>query len=99
MTYNYLATLRLHDKPDGRVLTVGPMRRVVFTHGLDRHADKQAVKAALAPLSGIWSSPENGFEKLAGQNVMSYQRFRIEAKKLLVSAGLLAINRRNDYQE
>lgn len=96
MTYNYLATLRLHDNESGRALSVGPARRIVFGHGISRQCDKQAVKAALAPLAGVWSSPENGFEKLAGTNVMSYRAFRNEAKRLLVNAGILTLSRNTE---
>lgn len=98
MTYNYLATLRLHDNADGRAIVVGPMRRVLFAQGVDRSASKQDVKTALRPLEGIWLLEDKRFAVLKG-NSMTFQAFRTEAKKLLVNAKLLTLNRKEHHEE
>lgn len=89
--YNYLATLRLQQTKYGYALLVGPKRRVVFGGNifLPKGREKIATKAALRPLSGLWSKPEGSECAQTGVPVMSYREFRNQAKRLLREAGYL----------
>lgn len=88
--YSYLKTLRI--QPRG-CITVGPRRRVLFSSGIHPQASKRAIKSALKPLADYWTKPEGSRERAREHLIpgpkISFMKFRTQAQRLLVGAGLL----------
>lgn len=91
--YNYLATLRLHDGNGGRTLTVGQSRRVVFKNRIGGRVDmrKEELKKVLKPLAGYWGNDQkvNPGPRDSERPLMTFLKFKVNAKALLKAAGLL----------
>ena len=95
--YAYLATMRIHDTTEGgATLTVGPKRRVVFKSRLRAPSGdlrKNQIKRVLAPLRRYWGcdGPTKHLDRQADPErpLMPFMEFKMNAKRLLIDAGML----------